>query len=166
MTDKELFELADKHKIEYKGKSWGYAVEGLFKHFCEANLEEPVFIIDHPIETTPLCKIHRKDKEQRLIERFEPYCMGAELGNAYSELNNPVLQRSLLEEQQQMLSKGDEEANPYDEDFVNALEIGMPPTGGLGVGIDRMVMLLTGQDSIRDVILFPFMKPEKEEKHG
>src|SRR3989344_1876304 len=164
MTDKELFELADKHKIEYKGKSWGYAVEGLFKHFCEANLEEPVFIIDHPIETTPLCKIHRKDKEQRLIERFEPYSMGAELGNAYSELNNPVLQRSLLEEQQQMLSKGDEEANPYDEDFVNALEIGMPPTGGLGVGIDRMVMLLTGQDSIRDVILFPFMKPEKEEK--
>ena len=166
MTDKELFEIVDKHKIECKEKSWGYAVEGLFKHFCEANLEEPVFIIDHPIETTPLCKIHRKDKEQRLIERFEPYCMGAELGNAYSELNNPVLQRSLLEEQQQMLSKGDEEANPYDEDFVNALEIGMPPTGGLGVGIDRMVMLLTGQDSIRDVILFPFMKPEKEEKHG
>ena len=78
MTDAELFALADKHKIECKEKSWGYAVEGLFKHFCEANLEEPVFIIDHPIETTPLCKIHRKDKEQRLIERFEPYCMGAE----------------------------------------------------------------------------------------
>ena len=87
--------------------------------------------------------------------------MGTELGNAYSELNNPLLQRELLEEQQKMLNKGDEEANPLDEDFINSIETGMPPTGGLGLGIDRMVMLLTGQDSIRDVILFPFMKPEK-----
>ena len=84
--------------------------------------------------------------------------MGAELGNAYTELNDPILQRKLLEGQQKMLKKGDEEANPYDEDFVNAVEIGLPPTGGLGLGIDRMIMLLTEQDSIRDVILFPFMR--------
>ena len=89
--------------------------------------------------------------------------MGVELGNAYSELNDPILQKKLLDEQQKLLSKGNLDANPYDEDFVNALEIGMPPTGGLGLGIDRMVMLLTGQDSIRDVILFPFMKPLKKE---
>jgi len=85
--------------------------------------------------------------------------MGTELGNAYSELNDPQVQKELLEKQQKMLSKGDEEANPYDTDYVNALEVGMPPTGGVGIGIDRMVMLLTGQESIRDVILFPFMKP-------
>ena len=94
--------------------------------------------------------------------------MGAELGNAYSELNDPQLQRKLLEEQQKMLSKGNEEANPFDEDFVNALEIGMPPTGGLGMGIDRLIILLTGAESIRDVLLFPFMKPElqNEEKEA
>ncbi len=90
--------------------------------------------------------------------------MGAELGNAYSELNNPVLQRTLLEEQQKVLEKGKMEAHPYDEDFVNALETGMPPTGGMGLGIDRMVMLLTGQESIRDVILFPFMKPKNSDR--
>ena len=86
--------------------------------------------------------------------------MGAELGNAYSELNDPVLQRELLEQQQKMLTSGNEEANPLDEDFINAIEIGMPPTGGLGMGIDRMIMLLTGQESIRDILFFPFMKPE------
>jgi lysyl-tRNA synthetase class 2 len=91
--------------------------------------------------------------------------MGTELGNAYSELNDPVLQKHLLEEQQKKLSSGDVEANPYDADFVNALEVGMPPTGGIGLGIDRMIILLTAQQSIRDILLFPFMKPEaKEEK--
>lgn len=159
MSDRELFSLADENKIQIKEKTWGWAVQALFEHFCEDKLEQPTFILDHPLETTPLCKTHRDDKLCRLIERFEPFCAGVELGNAYSELNDPILQKELLEEQQKMLSKGDAEANPYDEDFVNALEIGMPPTGGLGLGIDRMVMLLTGQDSIRDVILFPFMKP-------
>jgi lysyl-tRNA synthetase class 2 len=134
-------------------------VQAIFEHFCEEKLEQPTFILDHPLETTPLCKIHRNEKMCRMIERFEPFCMGAELGNAYSELNDPELQRSLLEEQQASLSKGDEEANPLDEDFINAIEVGMPPTGGLGLGIDRMVMLLTGQDSIKDVIMFPFMRP-------
>jgi lysyl-tRNA synthetase class 2 len=139
-------------------------VQAIFEHFCEEKIEQPTFIINHPLETTPLCKLHRNDKLCRTIERFEPFCMGAELGNAYSELNDPIMQRKLLEEQQKMLAKGDEEANPLDEDFINAIEIGMPPTGGLGLGIDRMVMLLTGQESIRDVLLFPFMKPETENK--
>jgi len=165
MSDMELMDFISKHKVEIKGETWGWLVQAIFEHFCESKIIQPTFIIDHPLETTPLCKLHRSDKLCRLIERFEPICMGAELGNAYSELNNPVLQRSLLEEQDKMLSAGDQEANPYDEDFVNALEIGMPPTGGLGLGIDRMVMLLTGQESIRDVILFPFMKPlDKKEK--
>jgi len=164
MSGKELLDFIKKNKIEKKGETWGWAVSAIFEHFCEDKIEQPTFILDHPLETTPLCKLHRNDKLCRLIERFEPFCMGAELGNAYSELNNPILQRELLEEQQKMLSKGDAEANPYDEDFVNALEAGMPPTGGLGIGIDRMVMLLTGQDSIRDVILFPFMKLNKEKK--
>ncbi|MCH7568518.1 MAG: lysine--tRNA ligase [Nanoarchaeota archaeon] len=163
-TNKELFEFIKKNKIEPKGETWGWAVHAIFEHLCEGKIEQPIFVLDHPLETTPLCKLHRKDKLCRLIERFEPICMGVELGNAYSELNNPVLQRTLLEEQEKMLSEGDQEANPYDEDFINALEIGMPPTGGLGIGIDRMVMLLTGQDSIRDVILFPFMKPLNTKK--
>ncbi|MAH07845.1 lysine--tRNA ligase [Candidatus Pacearchaeota archaeon] len=157
---KELASFVKKNKIESKDdKSWGWNVQAIFEHFCEEKLEQPTFILDHPLETTPLCKIHRNEKMCRMIERFEPFCMGAELGNAYSELNDPELQRSLLEEQQASLSKGDEEANPLDEDFINAIEVGMPPTGGLGLGIDRMVMLLTGQDSIKDVIMFPFMRP-------
>ncbi|HLC78502.1 MAG TPA: amino acid--tRNA ligase-related protein, partial [Candidatus Nanoarchaeia archaeon] len=164
MSEKELKTYVEKNNIEKKGESWGWYVQSVFEHFCEEKLEQPTFILDHPLETTPLCKLHRNDKLCRLIERFEPYCMGAELANAYSELNNPILQRELLEEQEKMLAKGNEEANPYDEDFVNALEIGMPPTGGLGIGIDRMIMLLTGQESIRDVLLFPFMKPEVEDK--
>lgn len=162
MNEKELLEFAEQQKVEIKGKSWGMLVASLFEHFCEEKIEQPTFILDHPLETTPLCKIHRNDKLCRLIERFEPFCMGAEIGNAYSELNDPILQKHLLEEQQKMLSSGEKEANPYDADFINALEIGMPPTGGVGIGIDRMIMLLTGQDSIRDVILFPFMRPENE----
>ncbi len=159
--EKKLLQFADKNKVEYKHKSWGWLVKAIFDHFCEKELIQPIFITDHPRETTPLCKAHRKDA--RLIERFEPFCMGTELGNAYSELNNPIIQKELLQEQQKRLSKGDEEANPYDEDFVNAIEVGMPPTGGMGLGIDRMIILLTNAASIKDVILFPFMKPEKEE---
>lgn len=159
MSISELRELIETNKIEVKGDSWGWYVQAIFEHFCEEHLIQPTFITDHPIETTPLCKIHRNDSSGKIIERFEPFCMGTELANAYTELNDPILQRKLLEEQQAMLSKGDAEAHPFDEDFVNAIEIGMPPTGGLGIGIDRMVILLTEQESIRDVILFPFMKP-------
>lgn len=166
MSDKEILDFADKNKVEIKERNWGWAVQGIFEHFCKDKIEQPTFILDHPLETTPLCKTHRNEKFNKLIERFEPFCMGAELGNAYSELNDPELQRSLLEEQQKLLKKGDEKANPLDEDFLNAIEIGMPPTGGLGVGIDRMVMLLTGQDTIKDVILFPFMRAVGENKGG
>ncbi len=161
ISEKELKDFVEKNKIETGGDSWGLYVQAIFEHFCEKNLEQPTFILDHPLESTPLCKIHRNDRLCRTIERFEPFCMGTELGNAYSELNDPILQKNLLEKQQKLLSAGQEEAHPYDKEFVEALEVGMPPTGGLGLGIDRMVMLLTGQESIRDVILFPFMKPDK-----
>ncbi len=159
MSEKELKKIIDKEKIATKGNSWGYYVMALFEHYCENKIVQPTFIIDHPKESTPLCKAKRGD--DRLIERFEPFCLGTELGNAYSELNDPQKQKELLEKQQEALAKGNDEANPYDEDFVNSLEYGLPPTGGLGLGIDRMLVLLTGQESIRDVILFPFMKPEK-----
>lgn len=162
MSKSELADFMHENKVESKGDSWGWRVQAIFEHFCEEKLEQPTFIIDHPVETTPLCKLHRNG-DKRLIERFEPFCMGAELANAYSELNDPILQREMLESQQNELSEGNEEANPYDEDFVNAIEIGLPPTGGLGIGIDRMIILLTGQESIRDIILFPFMKPEIKE---
>jgi lysyl-tRNA synthetase class 2 len=160
MSEKEICQFITKNNIQCKGNCWGWGVQAIFEHFCENKIEQPTFILNHPLETTPLCKLHRNDNLCRTIERFEPFCMGAELGNAYSELNDPIMQRVLLEGQQKALSKGDEEANPFDEDFVNAIEVGMPPTGGLGLGIDRMVMLLTGQDSIRDVLLFPFMRNE------
>ncbi|MEM4271955.1 MAG: lysine--tRNA ligase [Candidatus Pacearchaeota archaeon] len=163
MSEAELLDFVNEKGIEYKEKSWGMLVAAIFEHFCEKQIIQPTFIIDHPKETTPLCKLHRKDS--RLIERFEPFCLGSEMGNAYSELNDPVLQKALLEEQQKKLSSGkSEEAHPYDADFVTALEVGLPPTGGVGIGIDRMIMYLTAQPSIRDVILFPFMKPEIEEK--
>jgi lysyl-tRNA synthetase class 2 len=159
MSASELKKIIDKEKIETKGNSWGYYVMALFEHYCEKKIIQPTFITDHPHESTPLCKAKRGD--DRLIERFEPFCLGTELGNAYSELNDPEKQKTLLKEQQKSLSGGNEEAHPYDEDFVNSLEYGLPPTGGVGLGIDRMLILLTGQESIRDIILFPFMKPER-----
>lgn len=160
MTVEDLLHIVEKEKIEFKKeKNWGMLVAAIFEHFCEDKFVNPTFVIDHPRETTPLCKGLRIG-DSRLIERFEPFCMGMELGNAYSELNDPVLQRKLLEDQQRQLANGDDEANPLDEDFLTAIETGMPPAGGLGVGIDRMVMVLLGQESIRDIIFFPTMKPE------
>ncbi|PIN86387.1 lysine--tRNA ligase [Candidatus Woesearchaeota archaeon CG10_big_fil_rev_8_21_14_0_10_44_13] len=134
----------------------GSLVEELFKIYCEKQIIQPTFITDHPKESTPLCKIHRDNPD--LIERFEPFVFGMEIGNAYSELNNPIVQRRLLEEQDRARIAGNEEAHPIDEAFLMAIEYGMPPTGGLGLGIDRMAMLLTDSRSIRDVIAFPFMK--------
>jgi lysyl-tRNA synthetase, class II len=163
MSEKEILEMVKKHKIKFDGPfSWGLGVQLLFEEFVEDQLIQPVHIIDHPKESTPLCKTYRKDP--RLIERFESFCLGMEISNAYSELNDPILQRELLECQAKDLRAGSEEAHPMDEDFVTAMEYGMPPAGGLGFGIDRMAIILTGVDSIRDVIFFPTMKPKIEDK--
>jgi len=143
-------------KSELEKWCWGELVVALFEHYSQNKLIQPTFVIDHPKETTPLCKIHRKDS--RLIERFEPFVAGMEIGNAYSELNDPIEQRRLFEEQADKRELGDELAHQLDEDFLKAIELGIPPTGGLGLGIDRMVMLLIGYNNIKDVLLFPLMK--------
>lgn len=162
LSEKEIKKEVDSRKIECEGKfSWGKGVQLLFEELVEDKLIQPIHIVDHPKETTPLCKVSRKDP--RLVERFESFCLGMEISNAYSELNDPVLQKKLLEEQAKELRGGSEEAHPMDEDFVNAMEYGMPPAGGLGFGIDRLAVILTGQDAIRDVILFPTVKPKEEE---
>ncbi len=160
MSVEDLLAFIRKEHIDFdKEESWGNCVAAIFEECCEDKYVNPTFIIDHPIETTPLCKPLRSG-DTRLVERFEPFSCGMELGNAYTELNDPVLQRQLLEDQQRQLTAGDDEANPLDEEFLDAIETGMPPAGGLGIGIDRMIMLLTGKESIRDVIFFPTMKPE------
>lgn len=144
---------------DYKSLVWGEMVQMLFETYGEHHLIQPTFVIDHPRESTPLCKGHRTDS--RLIERFEPFVYGVEIGNAYSELNDPILQRTLLEEQARMGVAGNEEAHRMDEYFCRSIEYGMPPTAGLGIGIDRLVMFLTGATTIRDVIPFPFVRYEK-----
>lgn len=162
MTAKQLENFVKENDVPVEDEpNWGNYVVAIFEEFCEDKIKQPTFIIDHPLESTPLCKTHRED--ERLVERFEPICMGMEIGNSYTELNNPIQQRKLLEDQARQREEGYDEANPFDEDFVQAIEQGMPPTGGVGIGIDRMVMLLTGQESIRDVILFPAMKPVEKE---
>ena len=142
--------------------SWGNALYNIFDAFVEEKLTGPVFIMDYPVEVSPLAT--RKPSDPRLTERFEFFICASEGGNAFSELNDPIDQRSRFEQQMLAKAKGDDEAQPYDEDFCNALEYGMPPTGGLGIGIDRMVMFLTDSASIRDVLLFPTMKPIGEAK--
>ncbi len=163
LTDKQLFDLAEQHKIELEKKTRGWAIAGLFE-LVEEKLIQPTLITHHPVETTPLCKHCRHHPEKHFIERFEPYIAGMEIANAYSELNDPILQRKYLEEQAKELSTGTEEAHPMDEDFLEAIEVGMPPTGGIGIGIDRMAMIILNQPSIRDVLFFPFMRPETEDE--
>jgi len=160
MSAEELRAWCDTHEVEHEpGATRGLLINFIFEHACQDKLIQPTFITDFPIETTPLCKPLR-DGPDGFVERFEPYAYGWELGNAYSELNDPVLQRALLEEQAERGRGGDEEAHPMDEDFVRAIEHGMPPAAGVGLGVDRMVMLLTDSYSIRDVILFPMFRPE------
>ena len=145
----------DMDKVE---PTWGHALYECFDQKVEEKLIQPTFITMHPVDVSPLAK--RSPKDPRLTERFELFICSSEMGNAFSELNDPIDQKQRFVKQMEMRAKGDDEAGMMDEDFINALEYGMPPTGGLGIGIDRCVMLLTGCSSIRDVILFPTMKPE------
>lgn len=160
MSDNEkAIEIAKEKGIEIApGKAtWGDILNSFFEEFVEENLTQPTFIMDYPVEVSPLTK--RKPDCPVLTERFELFILGGEYGNAYSELNDPIDQMSRFEAQMKLREAGDDEANMIDHDFVTALEYGMPPTGGLGIGIDRLVMLLTDSYSIRDVLLFPTMKP-------
>jgi lysyl-tRNA synthetase class 2 len=137
----------------------GAIIDEIFSERVEPKLIQPTFITDYPVEMSPLAKRHRT--EEGLVERFEAICNAQEICNAFSELNDPIDQRARFEEQMRAKAKGEKEVQPLDDDFLRALEYGMPPTAGLGVGIDRLTMLMTGQESIRDVIFFPQMKPEK-----
>lgn len=157
-TDEEAKALADEHHVAYEARhKKGDIISLFFEEFCEEKLIQPTFVMDHPIEISPLTK--KKPENPELVERFELFIYGREMCNAYSELNDPIDQRERFKAQEELLAQGDEEANHTDEDFLNALEIGMPPTGGIGYGIDRLVMLLTNSQAIRDVLLFPTMKP-------
>jgi lysyl-tRNA synthetase class 2 len=144
---------------EAAGWSGGKLLDEMFKEFVERHLVQPTFVIDHPKVLSPLAKVHRNDPT--LVERFELIVQGKEIANAFSELNDPDDQRARFEDQGRQRAAGDDEAQPYDADYIRALEYGMPPTGGVGIGVDRLVMLVTGQPSIRDVILFPAMRPEE-----
>jgi lysyl-tRNA synthetase class 2 len=137
-------------------EGWGKLVDGLLSKHVEPELVQPTFVLDYPVELSPFAKSHRS--EEGLVERFEAFAGGMEIANGFTELNDPDEQRRRFEQQAEELERGDEEAQPYDEDFVAALEQGMPPTGGVGIGIDRLVMLLTGAKSVREVVLYPAMR--------
>ena len=164
-TEEEAKALAKAHNIAFEERhSRGDIINLFFETYCEENLIQPVFIMDHPVEISPLTK--KKPTDPTKVERFELFIYGREMCNAYSELNDPIDQRARFAAQDALAAAGDAEANHTDEDFLNALEIGMPPTGGIGYGIDRLVMLLTDSAAIRDVLLFPTMKPLDSDKKG
>ena len=163
-TLKEARELAKEHHVEYEERhKKGDILSLFFEEFAEEHLIQPTFVTDHPIEISPLTK--KKPENPEYVERFEFFMNGWEMANAYSELNDPIDQRERFKAQEELLAQGDEEANTTDEDFLNALEIGMPPTGGIGFGIDRMCMLLCDEAAIRDVLLFPTMKSQGAAKN-
>ena len=162
-TDEEALEVAKEHKLEIKpGMTRGHVISEMFEEFCEQYMDQPTFIIGHPVEISPLAK--RNPDDPRITNRFEAFANCWEIANAFSELNDPIDQRERFEEQLRQKEYGDDEAHPMDEDFLNAIEVGLPPTGGLGIGVDRLIILLTNQASIRDVIFFPTMKPIGLEK--
>jgi lysyl-tRNA synthetase class 2 len=153
----ELLGAAREQGVEVQPEeTWAKLVDDLLSKHVEPNLKDPTFILDYPKELSPFAKDHRS--EPGLVERFECFAGGMEFANAFSELNDPDEQRARFEQQQRDLAAGDEETQPYDEDYVRALEHGMPPTGGIGIGIDRLVMILSGRASIREVVLFPAMR--------
>ena len=163
-TVEQARELAKEHHVEFEEHhKKGDILNLFFEEFVEEHLVQPTFIMDHPIEISPLTK--KKPENPEYVERFEFFMNGWEMANAYSELNDPIDQRERFKAQEELLALGDEEANTTDEDFMNALEIGMPPTGGIGFGIDRMCMLLTNAAAIRDVLLFPTMKSQGSAKN-
>jgi lysyl-tRNA synthetase class 2 len=161
-TDEEAIKIAEKLGIDIDPKTSdrGHIINEIFEAKVEETLIQPTFIYDYPVEVSPLTK--RKPTDKRLTERFEVFIGGREYGNAYSELNDPIDQYSRFAEQAKQREAGNEEAEMLDEDFITALEYGMPPTGGLGIGVDRLIMLLTDSYSIRDILLFPTMKPIKD----
>ncbi|MBO4341212.1 MAG: lysine--tRNA ligase, partial [Bacteroidales bacterium] len=160
MNEAALRETCKKLNVEVGPEMGvGKLIGAIFGQYCEEKLIQPTFIIDYPVEMSPLTKRCRYD--DTLTERFELFVNGKELANAYSELNDPIDQLERFEEQAALKSKGDDEAMYIDYDFVRALEYGMPPTSGIGIGIDRLTMFMTGQESIQDVLFFPMMRPEK-----
>ena len=163
-TLEQARELAKEHNVEFEERhKKGDILNLFFEEFVEEHLLQPTFVMDHPVEISPLTK--KKPENPEYVERFEFFMNGWEMANAYSELNDPIDQRERFKAQEELLAQGDDEANTTDEDFMNALEIGMPPTGGIGFGIDRMCMLLTGAEAIRDVLLFPTMKSQGSAKN-
>ena len=157
-TDEKAREVAREKGLDVNDNdTWGKLLSEMFEEFCEEHLVEPTFVIGHPVDVSPLAK--RNPEDPRLTQRFEAFINTWEFANAFSELNDPIDQRERFEAQVAEKAAGDDEAHPMDSDFINAIEVGLPPTGGLGIGVDRMIVLLTDQPSIRDVLLFPTMKP-------